>query len=330
MSICVRVFIFKICLDSFLQLMEFQNLPAIPTQYRFFRILSKSSAPRNDECCQYEVYRLSTFRNWPAYSDVSTIFLAKAGLYFTGINDETKCFKCGVKIANWNNTKDVYQEHKQNSPTCPLILGTDSTNKPMVLIDEGNGGDSLIRTSSENRVEENSQASDKPVIPAHSGPRSLASNNNEVLMSTARMNSSNSLPNQLPRHQQDQPVTEMALHEQTDGNQGNEDERHNTLGVADMMVVGNRLKTFTSWPTTACVRPQVLAENGFFYVGSGDRVQCAYCNGVLRDWEPGDDVASEHQKYFGQECTFVKQNLAHAKSQQKRRAETPAAKVRYK
>lgn len=39
--------------------------------------------------------------------------------------------------------------------------------------------------------------------------------------------------------------------------------------------------------------------------GFGDNVKCFYCDGGLRNWEPGDDPWSEHARWFPR-CSFVR------------------------
>lgn len=66
-----------------------------------------------------------------------------------------------------------------------------------------------------------------------------------------------------------------------------------------------RLNSFSGWPQGAPVRPEELAATGFFYTGTGDRVQCAFCGGVLSGWERGDDPITEHQRHYGaRNCPF--------------------------
>ncbi|XP_036386730.1 baculoviral IAP repeat-containing protein 7-A-like [Megalops cyprinoides] len=65
-----------------------------------------------------------------------------------------------------------------------------------------------------------------------------------------------------------------------------------------------RLSSFYNWPTDAAVRPEVLAQAGFCYTGQGDNVKCFYCDGGLRNWEPGDDPWLEHAKWFPR-CEFL-------------------------
>ncbi len=36
------------------------------------------------------------------------------------------------------------------------------------------------------------------------------------------------------------------------------------------------------------------------FLGHGDNVKCFFCDGGLRNWEPGDDPWQEHAKWFPQ------------------------------
>ncbi|XP_023710520.1 baculoviral IAP repeat-containing protein 3 isoform X2 [Cryptotermes secundus] len=59
-----------------------------------------------------------------------------------------------------------------------------------------------------------------------------------------------------------------------------------------------RLESFRSWPISFIVAPERLARAGFFYLQQGDKVQCAFCSGVLINWEAGDDPSKEHRRHF--------------------------------
>jgi len=65
-----------------------------------------------------------------------------------------------------------------------------------------------------------------------------------------------------------------------------------------------RLATFHDWPSDAQVSPEQLVEAGFFYTGTIDRVQCAYCRNFLKSWVATDDPRKEHQKRFP-DCQFI-------------------------
>ncbi|XP_017270511.1 baculoviral IAP repeat-containing protein 7 isoform X2 [Kryptolebias marmoratus] len=75
----------------------------------------------------------------------------------------------------------------------------------------------------------------------------------------------------------------------------------------EMEAEDSRLTSFHNWPTEASVQPDVLARAGFFYTGHGDNVKCFYCDGGLRNWEPGDDPWQEHAKWFPR-CEFLIQS----------------------
>ncbi|XP_048839616.1 baculoviral IAP repeat-containing protein 7 isoform X3 [Brienomyrus brachyistius] len=74
----------------------------------------------------------------------------------------------------------------------------------------------------------------------------------------------------------------------------------------DMGAEESRVTTFQNWPTDSSAQPDVLARAGFFYTGHGDNVKCFYCDGGLRNWEPGDDPWQEHAKWFPR-CEFLLQ-----------------------
>lgn len=65
-----------------------------------------------------------------------------------------------------------------------------------------------------------------------------------------------------------------------------------------------RLRSFSSWPPTAPVRPRALAQAGLYYQGESDRVQCFCCAGMLGYWEAGDTPWGEHNRHYPN-CFFV-------------------------
>ncbi|KAJ1113474.1 hypothetical protein NDU88_001718 [Pleurodeles waltl] len=82
-----------------------------------------------------------------------------------------------------------------------------------------------------------------------------------------------------------------------------EQSRLNVSNVS-MQTYAARVKTFISWPSRIPVRPDQLANAGFYYVGSNDDVKCFCCDGGLRCWESGDDPWIEHAKWFPR-CEYL-------------------------
>uniref|UniRef100_T1HSP8 RING-type domain-containing protein n=1 Tax=Rhodnius prolixus TaxID=13249 RepID=T1HSP8_RHOPR len=66
----------------------------------------------------------------------------------------------------------------------------------------------------------------------------------------------------------------------------------------------SRMTTFATWPIPNVINPVKLAQSGFYYTQVDDKVQCAFCDGLVGNWEYGDEPDVEHQRHFPA-CTFV-------------------------
>jgi len=80
---------------------------------------------------KYERTRLQTFQNWPANAKVEAWKMAKAGLLYTGQEEEVKCTWCGVIISDWQYGDQVMAKHRMTSPDCPFVRNQ-SDNVPCV------------------------------------------------------------------------------------------------------------------------------------------------------------------------------------------------------
>ncbi|XP_020293739.1 E3 ubiquitin-protein ligase XIAP-like isoform X2 [Pseudomyrmex gracilis] len=67
--------------------------------------------------------------------------------------------------------------------------------------------------------------------------------------------------------------------------------------------VQQRLESFTNWPIPSIVLPEKLASAGFYYLQYKDMVECAFCGGVIANWEPNQDLDMLHRSYFPN-CDF--------------------------
>uniref|UniRef100_A0A1I8HGD9 RING-type domain-containing protein n=1 Tax=Macrostomum lignano TaxID=282301 RepID=A0A1I8HGD9_9PLAT len=76
----------------------------------------------------------------------------------------------------------------------------------------------------------------------------------------------------------------------------------------DMRREENRWQSFhlpdASFTAAHLVSVTDLAADGFFYLQESDRVKCAFCKGVLKDWEAGEQVREAHRRHFST-CPFV-------------------------
>ena len=67
--------------------------------------------------------RSITFELAPAWPkpNIPVLQLASVGLYYTGIEDLTRCFSCCVDIFDWDEKSDPLKRHFISSPNCPFI-----------------------------------------------------------------------------------------------------------------------------------------------------------------------------------------------------------------
>ncbi|XP_011782008.1 PREDICTED: baculoviral IAP repeat-containing protein 3 [Colobus angolensis palliatus] len=75
-----------------------------------------------------ELYRMSTYSTFPAAVPVSERSLARAGFYYTGVNDKVKCFCCGLMLDNWKRGDSPVEKHKKLYPSCRFVQSLNSVN----------------------------------------------------------------------------------------------------------------------------------------------------------------------------------------------------------
>lgn len=75
-----------------------------------------------------ELYRMSTYSTFPAGVPVSERSLARAGFYYTGVNDKVKCFCCGLMLDNWKQGDKPIEKHRKLYPSCSFVQSLNSVN----------------------------------------------------------------------------------------------------------------------------------------------------------------------------------------------------------
>ena len=219
-----------------------------------------------------ELLRLATFSSWPETAKASPIRLAKAGLYFNGQGDTTVCFRCSSLLDKWKEGDDPLERHRLRALNCPLTHGDDKENVPLTFY-FGKKSSSIASRSSPDEV-------DSATLVNSSDQRcqtiSLLSVYSSALCRARK-----------------RAVFSSQFIDRT--NPDFDNLRRESV----------RLSTFHDWPPKAHAQPAELARYGFFFTGLDDRVQCAFCRGVLRHWVPGDKPRKEHRMHFP-ECPFVR------------------------
>jgi len=79
-----------------------------------------------------------------------------------------------------------------------------------------------------------------------------------------------------------------------------------------MLIVANRLATFSMWPFTeeegAACTPARMAEAGFYACGGSnepDLARCYFCRKELDGWEPQDTPWDEHASHAKGNCAYI-------------------------
>ncbi|XP_055509876.1 baculoviral IAP repeat-containing protein 3-like [Leucoraja erinacea] len=69
-----------------------------------------------------EEARLRSFGNWPSHATIQPIRLAQAGFFYTGHQDNVRCFHCDGGLRNWELGDDPWMEHAKWFPRCQYLL----------------------------------------------------------------------------------------------------------------------------------------------------------------------------------------------------------------
>lgn len=72
--------------------------------------------------------RLDSFKKWPSILSQHPFNLANCGFFYTGKDDEVKCFFCNGCLSNWSHNDDSYENHVRFYPECQFmhhLMGTE-------------------------------------------------------------------------------------------------------------------------------------------------------------------------------------------------------------
>ena len=282
------------------------------------------------ELMKCEMLRLNSFKHRPyeTYRGVWPSQLVKAGFYFDPRTSETVCYWCCIRIpaSRWEKGTNPFAVHLRQSPDCEYITGQCKENIPfhtesqvtnkLFYLEPSPGSSASRRPISQGRTvvaDSDGIPSTLPLVQLSSD--SLEADHPNEVANSVRNTSSNISTNSTPpslRYQNRNNSAPASLPYQS-GGVSSRDNRTRTREMfhgdspdplQHMKSEEARLMTFIRWPNHAAVSPEELARAGFFYTGSTDRVQCAFCENVLRNWEPGDNPSFEHRRHFPR-CRFI-------------------------
>ena len=223
--------------------------------------------------------RLKTFQSWPL-EWLDKRELAMSGMFYMGEEDKTKCYFCEVEIGRWEREDEPVPEHLRFSPHCPLLRRRTTNNVPIScealerLLPPPSydicGLNDQIEIRRNAYTEGTAATMDLP-------PLSMAMPTATTSGSVSASSSTSSSPNTSTFYPE----------------------------FPEYAIETARLRSFAEWPRTMKQRPAQLAEAGFFYTGTGDRVKCFSCGGGLKDWDEDDEPWEQHALWMGK-CRYLK------------------------
>ena len=228
-----------------------------------------------------EANRLASFQNWPSDAPVRPTPLAKAGFYYYGQNDEVKCFSCRGRVLQWAPGDDPMNEHRRHFPNCPFLISPSSSGNVPLSSQSGTVFSSRdlpdnVRGITGGINEMNIQPH-RPILPTPGLSRGTS-----VGKQAVQGNPISNLPNVFYSNV---PIP---------------------FNREEMRFEQKRLDTLDEWPKKDRIDPKLVAASGLFFVGPGDKLKCAFCNGAMMNWDTGDHPGEEHFKYFGDRCPLAK------------------------
>lgn len=280
-----------------------------------------SFASGQNQPMSYEVCRLASFKNRPLeLNTVPAPRLVASGFYYVGPDENVQCFLCNLKVGDWSSMPqpiDPLAVHLERSPDCPFVVNNDKENLPYVpemdcpeLVELRNNFKRAKTPPKQNRNIETDSAQTMPLENRNQNstcggragfPRGDSFNRPEAPPQRA-VQAPTSTFSGMALHN-GPAIADLNLAPLLGGRPGfNDPERFETLNYRNEKA---RFDSFKFWPNRAAARPIELAKNGFYYLGTEDRVQCAFCKGVLRNWDATDVVFDEHKRHFPM-CPFVR------------------------
>ena len=248
----------------------------------------------------HQLFRLSSFNlELPIFFQYSVAQLAQDGFYKTTQSGVIQCFSCGLQHDIQKDKHSPFGHHRGNVH-CQHLQGKDKRSIPL----------QKYGRTQENIEELRNGGRTTSLGPNHHSLNNHRFNTNETQM----RHSANTPTTRSTRDQQHHHQTQSRLNDPESMVQPRNDSRHERnhrtrnlnrkVAIRDYNYELCRYQSFTNWPSNASAVPEDLANAGFYYMGTDDRVQCIFCRGILRCWEPEDRPLAEHLRHFPQ-CPFL-------------------------
>ena len=232
------------------------------------------------------IKRLATFRDMVTSSTLSASVVSNAGFYYMGVGYHVTCYSCGLHLnqLNFESGEHPMAVHRRLAPQCQFVSQQLNTTEDLYTnstpIDQSTRESAMLQST---ESAENTNA-----VLSHG--RQHHNSTSTYITGLNRAGSSPPVPSvdRFPSRQ---------MRERIDNN--------DPSLMEEMKYENQRLSSYANWPHDMNIAPEALAQAGLFYLCRADRVKCAFCRGILRNWEPSEDPMRKHRQLFPR-CPFVR------------------------
>lgn len=89
--------------------------------------IGRPKPPKHSRFASYDA-RVESFATWPSANPQIQEFLADAGFFYIGKDDQTLCYHCGVGLKDWTANDDPWELHAIWFPKCLYLLAVKGQN----------------------------------------------------------------------------------------------------------------------------------------------------------------------------------------------------------
>ena len=240
--------------------------------------------------------RLASFRNLPESASIFPSMASKAGFYYTGEGDTVACYSCGLRLNHLESGVQPMTAHRELSPNCQFVVTQhrDDVSAEQVvsqIAPTSRPSSQLPQSHNHHRRRRRGYNS------RHDYYRQLAALHLSADTNTDRASHASLLVSSTLVYSDVDRFTSRQMMQRINNNDP-------TL-LEEMKYERQRVSSYTNWPRDTNIEPEALAQAGLFYLCRADRVKCAFCHGILRNWEPSEEPMRKHRRLFPG-CPFLR------------------------
>ena len=265
-----------------------------------------------DAQMENQLLRLATFKNLPESADLFPSIVSKAGFYYTGEGHTVACYSCGLRLNHWESGVHPMTLHRRLSPECQFVVsqrsgdGLAEHDDPEVV-----SAEEVMSQSADTRTGRHS-----PQVPqSHNNQRrrrrGYNSRHDYYAQLASVAGSLHSSTGASAERTQYVPSPFSSTHAYTNVDRFPSRQMRDRINnndpalMEEMKYENQRLSSYANWPRDTNIQPEALAKAGLFYLCRADRVKCAFCGGILRNWGPSEEPMRKHRQLFSR-CPFVR------------------------